>query len=310
MNQISKTSHNESSEIDLNLLVSFFWKNKIIFCLIITTFTIISLIYSLSLSNFYTSQSLLAPTEKEDSLSSKLGSYSSLTGLAGVNLLNENSSNATEAIERIKSFEFFSKYLLPNIKLENIMAIKDWDLITNTLIYDKKLYDEESGEWTRKFSHTQSRVPSQQETFKIFLNSLNISVDKDTSFVTIKVRHQSPYVAKKWLEIIIFNINESMRSQDIRSSEASIDFLNKTQKLTKIQSIKDAISSLQETQMQTLMLASSNEAYVFKVIDSPIAPETKSSPNRFFICILGGMFGFFFSIFIILFRNLKNTSTL
>ena len=55
--------------------------------------------------------------------------------------------------------------------------------------------------------------------------------------------------------------------------------------------------------MQTLMLASSNEDYIFKTINSPIVPEEKSGPNRAFICIVGTLFGFIFSIILVLIQH-------
>ena len=51
--------------------------------------------------------------------------------------------------------------------------------------------------------------------------------------------------------------------------------------------------------MQTLMLASSNEAYVFKTLDSQISQEYRSEPNRALICILGSLLGFMISVFIV-----------
>ena len=51
--------------------------------------------------------------------------------------------------------------------------------------------------------------------------------------------------------------------------------------------------------MQILMLASSNEAYVFKAIDSPFVPEKKSSPRRALICIIGTLIGAILSLIIV-----------
>jgi LPS O-antigen subunit length determinant protein (WzzB/FepE family) len=46
------------------------------------------------------------------------------------------------------------------------------------------------------------------------------------------------------------------------------------------------------------MLASANDAYVFKIIDSPIEAEIKSSPNRILIVILGTIVGLIMSMLI------------
>ena len=96
-----------------------------------------------------------------------------------------------------------------------------------------------------------------------------------------------------------------MRLEDVKISETYINFLNETQKNTNIQSLREVISDLLENQMQTLMLASSNESYIFKTIDSPIVPEKKSGPSRSVICILGTLFGGILSLGLALIQNYR-----
>ena len=57
--------------------------------------------------------------------------------------------------------------------------------------------------------------------------------------------------------------------------------------------------------MQTLMLASSSKAYIFKTIESPVVPEEKSAPNRPLILLLGLILGTIFSMFIISIKFLE-----
>ena len=92
-----------------------------------------------------------------------------------------------------------------------------------------------------------------------------------------------------------------MREEDKKIAENSIIYLNEISSQTKIQSIKEAISGLVEEQMNILMLANANEAYVFKIIDPPLASEIKSEPNRTLICILITLMGFMVSVVFVLF---------
>ena len=64
-----------------------------------------------------------------------------------------------------------------------------------------------------------------------------------------------------------------MRSIDIDNAKNSIDYLNEYYKSTNVQSLRQSISNLQESQMQKLMLASSNSDYIFKILDAPYIPE-------------------------------------
>ena len=67
-----------------------------------------------------------------------------------------------------------------------------------------------------------------------------------------------------------------MRDDAKRRASVSIEFLNDSESKTNIQPLKEAISILLENEIKTLMLASANEDYVFKIIDSPLIPEEKS----------------------------------
>ena len=57
--------------------------------------------------------------------------------------------------------------------------------------------------------------------------------------------------------------------------------------------------------MQTLMLASTNKAYVFKVLDSPIVPEIKSGPIRSIICVIGTLIGGALSLLIVFIQHYR-----
>ena len=98
-----------------------------------------------------------------------------------------------------------------------------------------------------------------------------------------------------------------MRELDKQSSQRSIDFLNESTKLTSVRSINDVISILLENQMQTLMLANSQKDYVFKIIESPIAPEKKSGPGRALICIILTFLGGLFSICVVFIQHYRKS---
>ena len=48
------------------------------------------------------------------------------------------------------------------------------------------------------------------------------------------------------------------------------------------------------------MLAEASDEYIFKVIDPPIAPEQRDSPQRKIICIFGGIIGIMVGILLAL----------
>lgn len=297
---MSSIKNNYEDEINLDELFILIWKKKLLIILITFFAATLSVIYALSLPNIYTSQTILAPTSEDESLSSKLGVYSGIANFAGIDLNTNSSSKSTEAIRRIKSYDFFIDHFLPYIELKNLLALEEWISASNTIIYNEDLYDDEKQQWVGGVSHPLNKIPSKQEAFREYKSILNISTDKDSGFITLSITHQSPIIARDWVNIIINNINNSMREIDKNKAQSSITFLNEQYALTSIQSIRLGISRLQEAQMQTLMLASSNDEYIFKILESPVIPERKSSPSRATICIVGTLFGGFISLIIVL----------
>ena len=278
-------------ELDIPKLFSVLWAKKyIIICITILAATA-SIFYALSLPNIYISKSLLVPAGSEKSLSSRLGGYSSLAGLAGISLPANSVNKSTEAIERIKSYDFFIEQFLPNIEYKDLVAAEKWNEITNTVDHSDLSKLEE---------------PTYQEAYEIYQKILFITEDKKTSFISMKVEHISPFIAQKWLILIINNINSHMRDLDIAVARNSLNFLNNTIQTVNLSETRIAISNLIEGQIKILVLAESNEDYVFKPISFPIAPEKKSGPTRSLICIYGTVLGFLLSIIISLISHYLN----
>ena len=288
-----------NNEINIKTLIGVLWASKNVIACITLFFAVLSVIISLMIPNMYISKAILAPVQAEDSLTSGLGKYSRLASLSGVNLPDGATQKTLEAIERIKSFEFFSNYIIPNVKLENIMAVNKWEPKENSITYKDEIYNYENKQWVRNVKFPKRPKPSTQEAFEEFKKIFSVAQDKN-QFVIITVKHKSPEVAKNWLDIIIYNINESMREIDKYNAENSINYLNDISKTINVQSLKEVTANLLEEQMETLMLAASNKSYVFKTIESPIVSEKKISPNRPLICIMVTLLGALFSILAVL----------
>lgn len=288
-------SNKDEQAIDLKELFSVVWGDKKLITFISILAACISLTVSLSLQNIYTSNALLASSESEDSIGSKLDGFSGFAGFAGVSIPSSPSSKSDEAIARIQSYDFFIDKVLPNIKLENLMAEVSWDSEKNIITYDTKKFNIAQNKWIRNMKFPE---PSKQEAYLEYKKILSISEDKKTKFVTLSIEHISPYVAKKWVELIVTYINSYMAELDRNLAEGSINYLKEVSVTTDLSQIKDTASILLEDQIQTLMLVQANDDYIFKYIQSPIAPEKKSRPGRALICILGTIFGGLFGILI------------
>lgn len=293
-------------EIDLKDIILAIWNKRFFITSITTIFAIFSVFYALSLPNIYQSNTLLAPTNNQDSLSGKFGGYSSLAGMAGISLPSESSNKTIEAIERIKSYDFFVNNFIPNIQFKNLVAAERWNKVDNSIEYNNKIFIKANNEWLTNPRNKASLKPSYQEAFTIYSKIMKISQDKKTSFVSISIEHPSPLIAQQWLKLIIKNINNQMKEIEKSVAENSIIYLKAAASQTNISEIKTAISELIQSQLQTLMLVEANDDYTFTSIASPIAPEKKSKPSRSTICIVITFLGFIVSLIFSIAQHLFN----
>lgn len=295
----------DKDEIDLRVALKTLFKGRKIIILVTIFSLLVSAAYSLYLPNIYQSQALLAPNELYSNNSNILQNYSGLAGLAGVNLPTQNvDNNSAKAIKKIQSLNFFENNIFPKIYLPDLMALKSWDPNTNNYEYDDGIFDKKTGKWIRKFSYPQRQIPSPQESFLVFNDEhLTINEDKKSGFVSITVKHQSPYIAKEWVELMVDEINLYYRQKDKSQSEKSVNYLQAQISNTNLTEIKQVIAALLQKETQKLTLIEANDFYVYEYIENPVVMERKSEPRRALICIFGSLLGLILSFIIVLSRN-------
>ncbi|MFL2735319.1 MAG: Wzz/FepE/Etk N-terminal domain-containing protein [Gammaproteobacteria bacterium] len=278
-------------EVDLRDLLKILIDGKWIIVAATSIFSIVGVAYSLYLPNIYESRALLAPSSPTNQ-SGILQNYGGLANLAGIDIPEVTESNDVQALEKIKSLSFFKTDFLPYIFLPDLMAYKAWDSSTNESEYDIKKYDAVSDSWVRKFSFPQKKIPSAQESFNIFVRKhLSINIDNKNNFVTVKIKHQSPYIAKEWTKLLIDQINSFYREKDKSEAERASNYLNRLLAETNLVEIKEVIAALLQQETKQLTLIEANEFYVYEFIDPPAVMEQKSQPKRALICILAALLG-------------------
>lgn len=297
----------EVDEIDLIDLITSVWNSKIIIlCSTLIAF-FLSIVVTLNMPNIYTSKALLTPTQLENGISSSLQKYSSIASLAGVNIPSSSVSEASSALKSLKSLKFFEESVLPNIKLQDLMAAKYWDYEISKLSYKEKLYDVKNNKWIRDVKHPYKTIPSSQESHKVFIEKhLSIYEDPENDFVTISIEHISPNIAYDWLVLLVDQINSIYRAEYKKRTTDAINFLNIQLYKTDFAEVKEALSSIMQEETEKLMLIEANEDYVFRTIDPPFIPEIKTRPSRTIICIIVSLIGALLSIVFIICRYLYN----
>lgn len=261
------------------------WQGKKLLFVLVAIASLLSVFISLSLSDIYKSEALLAPVTSDNASSNNpLGQLGGLADMAGMNLGSNKINKTIMGMEVLKSRKFYNNLVNKYEILASLMAVKGWNKEENELIFDANIYDASKDIWLKK--------PTTQQGFKEFNEIFNIS-QNENGVISISVEHHSPFIAKQWLDWIIEEINNTSRNDDIKKAERSISYLNEQLSSTQLSEIREGLNDLVKSQVETIMFAKVTPEYLFRIIDPPFTPEEKFKPSRALICVLGLILGLF-----------------
>lgn len=305
----SQTSNNfcdsrePKNEIDISLfqLIDAIWSRKWLVVITSTCTFLISIYYAISLPNVYSSTTRLIPAEQNgNGLNAMASQFGGLASFAGVSLGGAEGSRTKLTLEVLQSRKFMFEFIKKHNIAPQLIAAEKWDSLTNNLVYDGSIYDENSQVWTRQVSPPLVAKPSLQELYRELMRSVSIEPDKSSSAIEITVQHISPFVAQLWVTWLVEDINEEIKRQELNEANEAIKYLEEQLSKIKLSSRKNVLYQLIEEQSKTIMFANSRKQYALKTIDPPLISEFKAGPKRAVICILGALLGVILSILFVL----------
>jgi uncharacterized protein involved in exopolysaccharide biosynthesis len=266
-------------------------------------FALISIAVSLLLPPVYQATTLLKPQSGDGGMGSLARQYGGLASLAGVALPSGDSESKSQlAIEVLKSKKFAYDFVMRHEILPQFFSPGSWDWASRRLSIDSSDFDSSSGQWVRKVKPPRIAEPKAEEVHEKWLEALTIKEDKDTGFITVSFEHRSPVFAKEWLEYLVTDVNEALRSQDLFQAQRAVGYLEDKLKETNVSEIRELLANLLRSHMESQMMASVEPDYAFSIVDPPTVPELKSHPKRTLIVVLSTLFGGLLGVFISLFR--------
>lgn len=291
MDNNSKDSIYNYDELDLQELFTALY-NKLTTILFITLgFIILSLLYAYTAPIKFKSTSVSIPADS--SATSMPQASSGLAAIAGFNLKG-NSSPVPKLVASLQSRDFLNHLLEFDGVYENLVAFKKYDTNSKTSIFNEKIFNSDTGEWV------QGNKPSKYKAYLSYRNKFSVTNPKLTNFINLEMKHGSPTFAKNFLNLVIQEINEISRQQDLNQSSEALDYLYGQLESVQQSDVQVAISQIIESQLKKQMLANVTTNYALKIIDSPYEAELKSSPNRKNILLAGTFMGFLIGIFFVL----------
>jgi uncharacterized protein involved in exopolysaccharide biosynthesis len=137
-----------------------------------------------------------------------------------------------------------------------------------------------------------------------------VSVDRRTSFVTIRVRARQPEVAQSIAQAMVEDINAELRGRALVETRLAESFLNEKIATAQFESIKNTAAALLESQLKREVVAESRPDFALRVLDPPSLPEMRSYPRRSRMVIIGGMLGCLVAGLVVLIRLRRRASRL
>ena len=295
-------------EIDLFELVQNLWEDKWLISAITSAAAVISVLVALWLPNIYQASTLLRPQSSEGGIGGLARQYGGLASLAGISLPSGDGQSKTQlALEVLKSKKFAYDFATRHDLLPALFAAESWDWATETLSLDAEVYDPSAGGWVREVQPPRTAAPSPEEVHALWNETVSVTEEKDSGFVTLSIKHRSPVYAKEWLDLLVVDINEALRAQDLAESERAVAYLEGQLKQTNVAEIRELLAGLLRSHMESRMMATVEPNYAFSVIDPPTVPELKSEPKRALICVLGTLLGGMLAVvFSLVRRALRN----
>ena len=284
-------------EIDLKELVGVLWKSKFLIISLTALISISSIIISLMMTNYYTSESVLIARDQQDS--SSLSDFSGVASLVGVDLSGEGAS-VFKVMEIIQSREFVRHLITFENVLPSLMAADSFDASSQQINFDPEIFDAESNTWTREPGVNGNIIPSYLEAHREYSDMLSIVKDKLTGLISIKFEHISPLFANDFLSLIIQEANNLNREIDVDATTKALAYLKGELSQTPQIEIKKSISKLIENQLETRMMASIYDDYILIPLEPPFVPDKKSRPIRSLIVILSTLIAGMLSVIYVL----------
>jgi uncharacterized protein involved in exopolysaccharide biosynthesis len=276
--------------VTLRDLLLFVARNRWILLACAILFAAATLIVAELLPPKYTASVTLVPSTSHgtstglSSLSSAVSQFGGLASMAGLHIGNTNSTQAL-ALATLKSRLLLNKY----IEQHNLMPV----LFPNA-------WDAKTAQWR---SSSIKKVPTLWDADQLFRKIRTIKSSVRTGVVTMTVTWHNPVVAALWANGLAALTNRYLRQQTISRTQRELAYLRSEIPKTNVVEVRNAIYTLMQEEIKTLMIATARRQFAFRVVDPAIPPSHKVFPRPLLWTIAGALFGILFGLFFAVIRE-------
>ena len=286
----------EDSNEEIQNYSNLFRRNLVSLVIIISLSLGISVLVALLTPNVFKSTAIVVPSSSKYSssssgMSSQLGGLASLAGIGGI---STEVDEGAIAFKTLSSYDFFKTLYANDDFIKRVLAGADTNLEDGSVDkFDPKFVDPNTKTWLVK--------PSLEKAYKIFYTKHFSSFkDRKSGFIYLHGDHRIPLVAQEIVENVLNELNDYIRAIDVKEAEAALKYIEGKIASTNALDVKRVLASLAERELQVIALSEASEDFAFRVVQSAYLPETKDSPHRSRMVLVGGLIGVILSSLLIL----------
>lgn len=293
----TQAARSVAPDIDLAEVLRVLWGGKWLIAAVIALCVIATSVYLHSATYQYTAQLKLTPTESSSGggLSSRLGAFSSLASVAGINL---NSGEALSPfqlyVESIESLEV-AQELTGDQKIMTTLFKDEWDAgsskwrdpggalkgLTNAV---KKIIGAPIYPW---------RAPDARLLQEYIQANVAVEESSKKAIVTLSYRHPDPEFATYLLNTIDAATDRILRQKSLSRAQEYAAFLTDKLTSTSIAEHRMDIAQALSEQEKLVIYASSNSPFAAQPFGKASASARPTEPRPVLVLALGICFGIF-----------------
>jgi uncharacterized protein involved in exopolysaccharide biosynthesis len=136
-----------------------------------------------------------------------------------------------------------------------------------------------------------------------------VDKDKKTGLITVTMVSHDPRLAAKWTLDLINLTNAFLRERAASEAQKNIDYLQREGQSTSVDSVRQALVRLTETNLNQAMLANVQTDFAFKMVDPPEVPEKRDYiyPNNAIFLAAGLCLGLLLGILFVYWLNRRRS---
>jgi LPS O-antigen subunit length determinant protein (WzzB/FepE family) len=276
---------------EVNLLDIFSILNTYKYLILFSTIAgiLISIYSALIVNKIYVSEAKLTASSGFQSAQNNQPELGGLLSVISAGSSAGTKNKTSEAVAFLRSRTFFKILYQNDDFLGDLFAANLYNSSTNEISYDQTIYNSNDRTWKEKITFEDAYLAFHQGIF-------SIKQDTKTGIYKLELRSISPYIASKWLNLIIESINDFIKLREVNQSEKKIAFYELKIAEQQILSLRNLFLSNLQYELQLIAYSKATDEFAFSIIDYPHLPERPSEPSRTIIVMLGSIISLLISI--------------